>query len=298
MASLRYSITCPCGDIREGKRPSKLTTLTCPKCGAELLVFPTSPLVKLARSAESSKSLKSAIPSPAWPWWKPLIAGGSSLLFFLVLFTWWLLSGPTTPDAKRPPDEVEAEVRRTLREGKFAAATERLDKWLPSVPRDRRERVEQLQRQAALARDLLPEPTPDFLGHSRGLDDRAWREEFRKRYFNRTILFDALVEADEDGNPQLNHPLPEVDGPVSLDVSDVRLLRQLATRRPERLFFGLRLHDARRTPQGGWRLTFQPDEGVLMTDGDVVRSLSDWSTAELQDRIARQAIRWESLRQR
>lgn len=295
MAPLRYSITCPCGQLREGKRPSRLTTLTCSKCGAELLVFPASPLVKLARPTEASKS---ANPPPVWPWWKPLIAGGSSLLFVLVLFTWWLLSGPPTPDSKRPPDEVEAEIRRSLRDGKFAEAADRLGKWLPSVPRDRRERVEQLQRQAALARDLLPEPTPGFLSHSRGLDDRAWREEFRKRYFNHTILIDALVEADEEGNPRLDYPLPEVDGQVSLDVSDVRVLRQLATRRPERLFFGLRLHDARRTPQGGWRLTFQPDEGVLMTDVDVVRSLPDWSTTELQDRVARQAIRWESLRQR
>lgn len=292
MASLRYSLTCVCGQPREGKRPSKLTVLTCSKCGENLLIFPTSPLVKLARPAEPAKS------DPLWPWWKPVIAGGGSLLLVLALFAWWLLSGPPTPDSKRPPDEVEAEIRKSIRQGKFAEASERLDKWLPTVPRERRGRLAQLERQTTLMRDLLAEPTPDFLRLARELDDRAWREEFRKRYFNRTILLDAQVMMDGEGNPQLNHPLPDVDGPVNLEVNDVRLLRQLAMVRPQRLFFGLRLHDAQRTAQGGWRLSFQPDGGVLITDTEVVKSLPQWSTADFQDRISRQAIQWEALRAR
>ena len=128
------------------------------------------------------------------------------------------------------------------------------------------------------------------------MTDRAWREEFQKNYFERGVLFHTQLELDERGNIRMVPPPPDVDGPVQLELNDVRLLKQLVTNRPEWFFFGLRFHDAQRDENGNWRVSYQPDSAVLITDFDVLHPLRIKLDAGMRERIESQAILWENLR--
>ena len=218
---------------------------------------------------------------------------GVALTLIALLLIWFFSTGGTSRDqaGKLLPTEDELQMRKLLGEGAYSEAQERIQKLSPLD----RPRFENLAKQVALMSDLLTEPLPDFLRSARGLSDRGWQEAFRKRYRNQAILFDSEVSLDPQGKIRMDYEPTPIDGEVHLELNDVRLLAQLASREPKRFLFGLRLQDAKRLASGGWQITFVPDSGVLITDPLVIQASALALDGEIRDRIEKQAVLWQTL---
>jgi hypothetical protein len=291
MASPRYSITCPCGQPHEGRRPARVQAISCANCGQQLLVFPVSKIARLVPQNEQSNLSG----SNRWPWWKPILATVTALLLVAILLYFFFFGKPT-PDEKRPPREVETEIRQLLRRGEFDAAVPRLEQWVRILPKERAAVFQHLVKQASLVREVVPGRVPIFLREAQRMEAEEWQERFRRDYLNRGMLFDLTLQVNAEGELLPEPLVTEADLSITLEFPEVRLLQQLSKRRGDWFLFGLRIRDLQRDENGGWRLFFHADSGVLLTDPDVLESITqETDRDELRKRLQEQQLIWESL---
>jgi hypothetical protein len=135
-----------------------------------------------------------------------------------------------------------------------------------SWPRGSRLELAQLQRQAELLADLMPESLGEVVGHAAGVQEKEWQADFRYRYRGKAVVLDLEVHAGADGRYEHDWLLRARDEPARLELGGLELLRRLPLDRPQRLLFGARLAAVRREPGRGWVVRLEPDSGVLITD--------------------------------
>src|SRR5262249_11362466 len=162
----------------------------------------------------------------------------------------------------------------------------------PAVRREAR-RCRQLQRQAALLADLLPESVGELLQRAASLPEEEWQAQFTRRYRGQAVVFDADVHLEAGNQFSLDYQVRAGAEQARIDVNDLKLLPLLPRDRPPRLLFGVRLASIAREPPGIWVVRFEPDSGVLLTHhGAVLATCPPPFDDELEELLDRQA-RWD-----
>ncbi len=271
-----YQVVCACGSVARGLRRRRHQVVRCGHCGEPLFVLATSPLPSPSgerpsapRPSSSAAVVRKARSPWRWPLAAALLTLATAVGVYAVLFL--ALYRPASP----APGDV-ADAPALLREGKQALAGQRFklaearlaqalagQKGLP--PEDRR-RLPQLHRQAALLADLLDVSLGELLHTANGLAGAEWQAQFRERYQNKSVVFDAEVRRLADGRYRLDYEVRAGLELARIDLDGLRLLRELPLETPRRLVFGARLEEVVREQPGLWVVRPAADSGVLLTD--------------------------------
>jgi hypothetical protein len=122
--------------------------------------------------------------------------------------------------------------------------------------------------------------------------EREWRLQFARRYHGKALVFDDIIHQNA-GRFYLHPPL-DVDGRKGLvELSGVKLLRDLPPNWPQRLLFGARLASCAVEPPGTyWVFRFEPDSGVLLTDAAAVEAYFGTPSDPGRLQLLRQQAEW------
>jgi hypothetical protein len=272
-----YDVACACGGRARGLRQARHQVVRCPGCGGPVFVLGRTPL-----PGASGESHAAAIPRRYWV--GPVLAAVLTLAAVVVIFSRLIpaLAPAPSPSGDTQADDVRRLVgagREALRREEFRAAAsrfaearrhhdERPELLPPSEARD----LARLERQAALAADLLSESLGEILQRAAGAREEERQAQFNLRYRDRAVIFDDVVTCDPAGRFALAVYEVRAPGePARVELSDLKLLRALPLAEPRRMLFGARLAGLTREERGGhglWVIRLDPDSGVLLTDED------------------------------
>jgi hypothetical protein len=278
-------VGCACGHTVTVPRQALHQVLPCPACGRPIFVLPRSPLppVEPAVAAPAAAPARAA-PAARWRFWLVPVAAAAATLALIgvgLAVLWPFLGPPSATRVDAAAANAQAleyqifEGRRALNEGAFQVASRLLTEaqTRAGYPQARltapqRRQLVRWQRQAALLAELLTEPLSAVVAHAEQLPEHEWRELFPERYRGYGVVFDCTVRRDAAG--QVSADWEEAAGgqPVRIGFGGLTLLQRLPLAEPQRLLFGARLADVRRA-EGGWRVEFEPDSGVLLTEPGV-----------------------------
>lgn len=135
----------------------------------------------------------------------------------------------------------------------------------------------QLANEAAILADLAQDPLKDIVEEVAQLGDPDGVAKFASKYKGRSVLVDSYVLSTTGGVVDLDFRIFVGRGPVPaktgrLDLSGLTLFDGGAMpKKGDRVFFGARL-DAIRIEGGNWRIAFDPESGVLMTNDKALQA--------------------------
>jgi hypothetical protein len=222
----------------------------------------------------------------------------------LTVFTWGVwhflaihLSPTSSPITRADGQGVEA-GKAALAAGRFRSAAEDLEAAQAAAAG---RSLAQLAREANLLADVLdwsmgenPRVPPPARAQLETLltkapaarderQEQEWRLQFARRYRGKALVFDDVIHRNA-GRFYLQPPL-EANGRKGLvELSGVKLLRDLPPNWPQRLLFGARLAGCAVEPPGTyWVYRFEPDSGVLLTDRSAVEAY--FGTRPTADRL-------------
>ncbi len=258
------------------------------------IIFPLSPLLQLRDPKAKEAAAKATV---ANRWRTPLRAGGAVLttvVVALLLYEQFFRDGPTPGAADRARAETLA-GRQALEKPAFAQAAEHFRKARELGRDDLSEAqlrwLEQAQKQAALMADLSSQSLTEMLQSHQGASDEEWRQ----RYANKPLIFDALVHSAGGGVHRLDYTAFSAGHPVWIEIRGSKLLRSLPVEWPTRLVLGVRLAETRRDPRGNWIVLADPENLVLFTEPAMLSGAWAPVDATLADQLRRQA-EWPGLR--
>jgi hypothetical protein len=275
-----FSVACVCGRVVTGTRLNSPQNLFCPSCGGEIFVLPAGPWLELAktvkpRTAPSSRSLT------VRDLLLPLGASALAVTVLALAYSQWVvpLVFPKRVEPSQGGDagvptlkERLARGHKLLTEGSFRLAMEEMNpaaRPLDLSPLDgaERRRWRQVQRQAALFADLLPEPLEDIIRHGAGVKEQEWQADFRHRFLGKALVLDAEFRKPPGGTWEVLYPLFHGQDRARLIVADLKILESVPSAEPLRLVVGVRLASVRlENPGPAWVVRFEPDSGVFVTD--------------------------------
>jgi hypothetical protein len=274
----------------------------CSSCGRQQFVLPLSRLPAIDDGRQASAAAGAA-GSPQARWWLPITAAGLTLIIVVFLFNVLLSDLFRRNPGPRPegPDGVAKHLsagKQALGQGKFRLAARELEsaetlrfRYPETLNAGERRQLTQLQKQAALLGDLLPESLDEILRHAADmseLDEREWQEQFAARYQGKAVVFDDEVRQDGSAYRLLGYSFFVRGRPARVALEDLKLLRPLPLQRSQRLLFGARLASVRPEAGGVWVVHFVPDSGVLLTDADAVHAAYPIPADELREVLERQ----------
>jgi len=288
-----YDISCPCGGHVRGQRLSRHQVVPCPACGESRFVLPSSPLPELPAASVAAPTSK-RLPAFAIG---PVVVGGLIVVVVLAIFLLRPWSKSDQP-AEPPPSEerlkeLTAEGNSALADGAYLRAARQFEAALAvgdklgGRPAAERRRLAQLHRQAALLSDLLAESPAEIVRQAVGLPEAEWQELFRRRYAGAALVLDDTISRGADGRYQMGFRIVTPAGAAHLDLTPLRILRDLPMAQPQRFLLGLRLAALRRDA-AGWTFATDPDSAVLLTDPEVFAGLSLAPDAEIREVLKRQ----------
>jgi hypothetical protein len=296
-----FELVCACGAALRGVREAWPQTIACPACGAKRFVLPRSVLPEVKIGGDRTVT---ASPRKVRPW----VAGTVLLVGICILASLMVFQRNDAPDAgprltnQELFDQHLAAGSAAVTEGAFRKASRELAtalkiaEALPArLPVARRRQIEQQQREAAILGDLLSESLAEIAKQATGLPDHEWQEIFQQRYAGRSFVLDDTVHRDAAGRYHHNLKFVVVNTAMKLDLGQVKILQSLPQlNRPQRVLLGLRVAGLRREASG-WSVVLDPDGGVLLTDTEMVSSLSVPIDAELREVLNRQKVWLEFL---
>jgi hypothetical protein len=311
---LPFVITCTCGQVHQGTRGEAHQVLSCTPCGRSLFVLPASPWPasesELARLTVVRLAGSKAPPGKASAsrsaWLQPVVAGLATLALLASGFVvfWSLLP-------QKRPTSRSAEVRRqaaaardAIRQRNFGHALATLDALRPDLehpPGDLSsaevQQLLQLHRQVDLVAGLLSIPLEELLVEAHQLPTERWASRFASSFAGRGVVFDALIEHDNDlGDSRLDYVLEAQRIPGRIALSDFQRARSLfRSAEPRRWVSGGKLASMRmeadaRKPPGQWVVRFAPTSLVLLTEPAILQALGlaeDREWPEILDRQQR-----------
>jgi len=308
-----YSVTCECGEVRQGDRTFQFQVLPCAVCGKKVLVFPASRFIEGMSYNSAEVTLLTELASSNWNWRKPLfIAGGIAFLvtaLIAAMLIWGLTSrkDSTSREAPQGVDLAPQSFRngeKAVRDGDFQEAMFQLGAGIDELRRvpdalspDNARRLRRLFNEVGIVQNLAFESIPEMLHPLPGSTDRIWEQQFRTRYGGKSVMFDAMMHRTAAGAYILDYDISSPDGPVIIQWSQLTLLSKLPLDDPQRMIFGVRLASAKRIVGGRWQIEFDPDSLVLITDADVFRGTSLPPDVEMRDVLNRQSKWLEDLNQ-
>lgn len=302
---LTYQLNCLwCSTINAGLRSRQTHQIECINCRRKLYIGPISPLVGVAglrypsRSSETQSEIKPSEPVRSWPLWAgPLLAATLTLVgstvAVAILFGWFGGGQNQTETPSLTAEEWYMQGKSALEEGSHQLALHafrqaKLAHQQTPLPTDKARRLEQLTKQVELLTLLLEEPLQQILRNSLGVRPDEWRRTFDQRYAGKTILFDAFVRRESNGEYTMKMPLFAGKSKAKVDLRTLRVLRDLPLNRGTRLLFGAKLTNIREDRE--YRLVqFDPDSGVLITHPEVLIGTSVLVDDQLKAVIAQQA---------
>ena len=254
-------------------------------------------------------------------WRLPLFAALATLLIAVVLFLWvWPRLGrkaerlkDTVAPARTEFDRFTRDGERDLADGSFALALEKFEAALKlrrahpglfDAGEDRQHLNQSYWQSYLLAKKLRPS-LADVLHEANEYDkDDAWNAQFKQDYRGKWVVFDDQVYRDPRGQPVLLHdgeirykrPDSRVEWHARVDLDDLRLLEKLPLRdrvNAQRWIFGARLASFTRDGDD-WVIRFDPDSGVLLTDGNAVRA---WRPALKDDAALPEVLKRQAEQQ-
>ncbi len=301
-----YQIECACGHLLTGTRSREAVTIRCPKCKAANLVFPSSPLTDLRETIRdglrnAAEASKPSAPSGSMIWRKPLVAAGAALTVIVVVFLVLLKSSlfRDAPAYLPADDESTAEAiaagRQAIADLDYRKAAEHFRYAQVIARKKSRDKGEaevrwlwQMEQEAAIMADLLDLSLEEVLQKAGGLGDRTWKDQFARRYVDRTIIFDAVVRDIGSGSYRIDYPTMVAGVPVRIEVHQSATLRDLKVQWPARMLVGIRLGEARRE-RGSWLVVAKPESVVLFTEPAFFQGSSVPIDAGLVEQLKKQA---------
>lgn len=288
-----FRITCSCGAAYTGIRGATHQVLSCQRCQRPVFVLPASPWMPGVQPVRATQ-VGSGVRRLWWPWFAAALA-----LCMVGGIGGWLLvrrfaSGPTD-STKNQAGGADCEVVLTkaqglLGQGQFRRAQAELEdneQRVAAAPAEVRRSWRQTLRQARLLADLSPEQAEEIVQHGAGVTADEWQADFKHRYENKSLVFDADFRRLPNGSIESKWPVPDN---MRLVFDDIKLLQQLDLSEWRRVILGVRLASIRlEAPGPQWVVRFVNDQVVLLTDAGAAASLSPGlGAAEAQKHLALQ----------
>lgn len=281
--TFEYDVFCRCGQRLHGQRLKNFQTPPCPACGHRVFVLPRSPLPPVRSAASPAEGATSAFHRRLT--WCVVAPAGAILVIVLVALVVlvWAVQSSNHRSAERAALLRHWQAGRdAFHQGRFQQASTELAQaasWQERFPSelavDERRQLGQMNREAQLLADVLPEPLVDVCRQAarlNALDQREWQTVFERFYRGRSVLLDGQVRPSRDGY-QIDSTMDVNGDPGRINIAPLTLLRHLPLEEPRRLLFGARLAGIHLDRTGAWIVELEPDSGVLLTDARAVSRL-------------------------
>jgi hypothetical protein len=245
-----------------------------------------------------------------------LLAGAVTLALVITgLVVFWPYLSPTRPGSRSAELRQQAAAARAeLGLKNLAQAHAQLDALCrelehppAEMPAEEVRQLLHLHRQVELANNLLEPSLEELLVEAQRTPADQWATHFERLHKDRAVIFDALVETDQNGGEEfrLDYVLESQGIPGRIALTDFAQAKELwEAPEPRRWLLGgklaaLRLEaDPARRP-GQWVVRFQPASLVLLTDGQVLQALGLPQELEWEAIFLRQSgllpVRWQPV---
>ncbi len=288
-----FTLPCDCGRVLTGTRKKTHQIVSCPGCKSKRFVLPRSPF--------SEEEPKTQTPPPASSTQTRVVFLSRVVLLGIVVVLLSLLVGiiaqlysptkstntPTSPKPELSRAEAEKQIRKHLNQardhitaGQFylaqphLKAIQKIHKTHPNLVIQKRA-LNQKIREVGIFADLLDVSLEDLLHQvtDRGKDD--WLATFQNRYQGKSIILDTRLRS-QDGHLVCDYQIYGKDGCIAtLQVQDLVAAKRLwasqvepddGEPKPLRVIFGARLEAIEPVSPKIWRVRFDSDSGVILTD--------------------------------
>jgi hypothetical protein len=210
----------------------------------------------------------------------PLVIGVMLLVVATVTLKLWKERKQNLPQIA---EINQREGIEALERGDYSLAKDRLRKAanaLAELRDDEAGKVRQAADEAAILADLVGEKLEDLIDTA-AYKSEEWPDLFDRKYRGRSVLLDGTLQARRDHAPgfELDYRIVG-DGKAPkigwVDLADLAIFEGGAVKLGQKVTFGARLASITLDDRGEWRLRFEPESGVFMTNVKALKALPDW----------------------
>ncbi|MEO6809643.1 MAG: hypothetical protein ABI353_11080, partial [Isosphaeraceae bacterium] len=210
----------------------------------------------------------------------PLVIGVVLLVVATVVLKLWRERRQNLPQVA---EVNQREGMEALERGDYSLAKDRLRKAanaLTELRDDEAGKVRQAAGEAAIFADQVGEKLEDLIDTA-AYKSEEWPDLFDRKYRGRSVLLEGTLKERRDHEPgfELDYRIVG-DGKAPktgwVDLTDLAIFEGGAAKAGQKVTFGARLASITLDDRGEFRMRFEPESGVFMTNVKALKALPDW----------------------